>query len=61
MDKQKRLLTVKEFAKEYGFGVGKAYEIVRTRNFPMFKVGKKIYIISNKIENFFENSIGNNY
>ena len=57
----KKLLTVKEFAKEYGLGVNKSYEVVYSKGFPMIKVGRKIYVLKDKVDEFFINSIGTSF
>ena len=53
-----KLITVKEFASEYGLGVNKSYEIVHKKDFPKVKVGRKILIIRDKIDDFFIRQIG---
>ena len=55
---QKKTLTVKEFASQYGIGVNKAYEIVYTSNFPMIKMGRRIIVIASKVDDWFESKIG---
>ena len=57
----KKLITVKEFASEYGLGMNKAYEIVHAKDFPMIKVGTKILIIKDRVEEWLENNIGNSF
>ena len=57
----KKLLTLKEFAKVYGLGVNKAYEMVYSKGFPMIKVGRKIYVLKDKVDEFFINSIGTSF
>lgn len=57
----KKLLTVKEFAKEYNIGGNKAYELVHSKGFPMIRLGTKILIIENKIEEWLNNNIGNSF
>ena len=54
----KKTMTVKEFASLMGIGYNKAYELVHIKGFPMFKCGRKIFIISSKIDAWFENNIG---
>lgn len=58
MTENKKTITVKEFAEEYGLGLNKAYELVRAKGFPMFRLGKKILIISSKVDEFMESCIG---
>lgn len=49
-------MTVKEFAEYLGIGYIKAYELTRSKGFPMFKVGKKILIITSKVDEWIENT-----
>lgn len=53
-----KLITVKQFASEYGIGINKSYEIVHSEGFPKIKVGRKILIIRDKIDDFFYGQIG---
>lgn len=57
----KKTMTVKEFAELMGIGYIKAYELTRSKGFPCIKVGKKILIITSKIDEWIENSIGNTF
>lgn len=54
----KRLITVKEFASMYGIGHNKAYNMVNSKGFPMIKIGRKILILSDKVDEFLYNHIG---
>lgn len=58
---EKKTMTVKEFAELMGIGYIKAYELTRSKGFPCIKVGKKILIITSKIDEWIENSIGNTF
>lgn len=42
-------ITVKEFRSMYCISTKKAYELVRLRNFPSLKVGKRYYINKDKV------------
>ena len=42
-------ITVKEFRSMYCISTEKAYELVRLRNFPSLKVGKRYYINKDKV------------
>lgn len=53
---KKRTMTVKEFAEYLGIGYIKAYELTKSKGFPMFKVGKKILIITSKVDEWIENT-----
>ena len=57
----KKLITVKEFVSEFGIGTNKAYEIVNSKGFPVIRLGKKILIIRDRIDEWLENNIGNNF
>lgn len=57
----KPIMNVKEFAKAYGLGYNKAYQLVHTKGFPMFKCGRKIIIITSKVDEFLENCIGKEF
>ena len=54
---QKKLISVKEFSSEYGFGINKAYEIVNYPDFPKLKIGRKIYIVNSQIDNWINSRI----
>ena len=57
----KKLITVREFASEYSIGTNKAYEMVHSKDFPMVKLGRKILIIKDRVEEWLENNIGNSF
>lgn len=57
----KKTITVKEFALLMGIGYIKAYELTKSKDFPCIKVGKKILVITSKIDEWIENSIGNTF
>ena len=54
----KKTMSVKEFSNAYSIGENKAYEIVNMHNFPMVRCGKKIIIISSKVDEWLESQIG---
>ena len=56
-----KLITVKQFACEYGIGINKSYEIVHSEGFPKIKVGRKILIVRDKIDDFFVEQIGTEF
>lgn len=58
---KKRTMTVKEFANYIGVGYIKAYEITKSKDFPSFRVGKKILVISSKVDEWLENSTGKEF
>ncbi|MBP3930142.1 MAG: helix-turn-helix domain-containing protein [Peptostreptococcaceae bacterium] len=57
----KKLITVKEFASEYGIGTNKAYEMVNSKGFPVIRLGKKILIVRDRIDEFLYSNIGNSF
>ena len=57
----KKLITVKEFVSEYGIGTNKAYEIVNSKGFPIIRLGKKILIVKDRLDEWLENNIGNSF
>ena len=57
----KKLITVKEFATEYGIGTNKAYEMVNSKGFPIVKLGRKILVIRDKIDEFLYNNVGEKF
>lgn len=57
----KKLISVKEFASMYNIGHNKAYEMVNCKDFPKIKVGKKILILSEKIDEFLYSKIGTKF
>ena len=59
--KNKKLITVKEFAKEYGIGTNNAYEMVNSKGFPVVKLGRKILVIRDRVDEFLYKSIGNSF
>lgn len=61
MKNTKKLITVKEFAKAYNLGSNKAYNLVNAKDFPCIRMGKKILIIADKVDDFIENSIGKTF
>ncbi len=57
----KKLITVREFASEYGIGTNKAYEMVNSKGFPIVKLGRKILIIKDRIDEFLYDNVGNSF
>lgn len=57
----KKLITVKEFAIEYGIGTNKAYEMVNSKGFPIIRLGKKILIVRDRIDEFLYRNIGSSF
>lgn len=54
----KKTMSVKEFSECYGIGENKAYEIVNMDTFPKIRCGRKIIIITSKIDEWLESQIG---
>lgn len=59
--KNKKLITVKEFAKNYGIGLNFAYQLANAEGFPMIKTGRKINILADKVDAWLENNIGKQF
>ena len=57
----KKLITVKEFANEYGIGTNKAYEMVNSKGFPVVRLGRKILVIRDRIDEFLYNNVGEKF
>lgn len=58
---EKKTIDVKEFAKIYGIGITSAYNIVRYKDFPKIKVGKKIIIFKDEIDIWFRKHQGESF
>lgn len=52
----KKTMTVKEFAALMGIGYVRAYEVAKSKDFPCIKIGKKILIITSKLDEWIENT-----
>ena len=57
----KKIITVKEFAEMYGFGMNYAYQLVNAKDFPMIKTGRKINILADKVDEWLEKNIGKQF
>lgn len=57
----KKIVTVREFAKMYGFGMNYAYQLVNAKDFPMIKTGRKINILAEKVDAWLEENIGKQF
>lgn len=57
----KKLITVREMAAEWGLGVNKCYNMVNAKDFPAIRMGKKIYVIASKVDEFIEANIGRTF
>lgn len=55
---EKKTMTVKEFSKEYGIGMNKAYQMIKRDDFPRFNLGRKTLILVSKIDAWFERNSG---
>lgn len=58
---EKKLITVKEFATKYNLGLNKAYDLVHAKGFPCIRLGKKILVVSDKVNDFIDNNIGRTF
>lgn len=57
----KKTMTVKEFSKTYGIGMNSAYKVVNSEGFPAIRVGRKIIIIKDQVDNWFINNINRQF
>jgi len=57
----KKIITVKEFAEMYGFGMNYAYQLVNAKDFPMIRTGRKINILVDKVDAWLEMNIGSKF
>ena len=57
----KKIITVKEFAEMYGFGMNYAYQLVNAKDFTMIKTGRKINILVDKVDAWLEMNIGKQF
>ncbi|MFT8347754.1 helix-turn-helix domain-containing protein [Clostridium saccharoperbutylacetonicum] len=52
---EKIIITPKEFMEEFGFGRNTTYEdLFKRKDFPCFRIGKKIFINRNKLVEWFD-------
>lgn len=59
--KNKKLISVREFAEMYGLGVNYAYQLVNAEGFPMIKTGRKINVLIDKVDAWLEENIGKQF
>lgn len=52
-----KTMSVKEFSKVYNIGMNNAYKIVNTVGFPAIRIGRKILIIRDQVDNWFLENI----
>lgn len=52
-----KTMSVKEFSKVYNIGMNNAYKIVNTAGFPAIRIGRKILIIRDQVDNWFLENI----
>ena len=52
-----KTMSVKEFSKIYNIGMNNAYKIVNTVGFPAIRIGRKILIIRDQVDNWFLENI----
>lgn len=58
---EKKLITVKEMAENLGIGLNKAYDLVHAKGFPCIRLGKKILVVSDKVNDFIDSNIGRTF
>jgi len=59
--KNNKLMTPHELAEEYLIGINKTYQLINRKGFPVIKNGNRYLIIRNKVDEWFENNIGNEF
>lgn len=59
--KNKKLISVREFAEMYGLGVNYAYQLANAEGFPMIKTGRKINVLIDKVDAWLEENIGKQF
>lgn len=52
------IITVKDFNRITGIGINKIYDLVNIQDFPSIRIGKKYYIISSMVDEWFKNNVG---
>ncbi len=57
---EKRTLTVQELMAELHIGRKKAYEMVHSKDFPSFRIGRKILVSSDGLNDWLRNEEGKN-
>ena len=57
----KKIITVKEFAKNYGFSMNYSYKLANAEGFQMIKTGRKINILADKVDAWLEENIGKQF
>ena len=57
----KKIITVKEMSKKYGFGMNYAYQLANAEGFPMIKTVRKINILADKVDEWLEKNIGKQF
>jgi predicted DNA-binding transcriptional regulator AlpA len=54
----RNIITVKDFNRITGIGINKIYDLVNIQDFPSVRIGKKYYIISSMVDEWFKNNVG---
>lgn len=54
----KKTIDVKTFAKMYGFGINRSYELVKQEGFPCFHCGKRTLIFVDQLDEWFKENKG---
>ena len=50
---ERKTIDVKTFAKMYGFGVTRSYELIKQDDFPVFYCGRRILILVYELDQWF--------
>lgn len=58
---EKKTMRVREFAEVYGIGINNAYQLIHAPGFPKITLGRKVLIITSRLDEWFDNNIGNSF
>jgi len=58
---KKKVMTIKEFSEEYGFGECKTRQLIHAEGFPAIWNGNRAIIIRSKVDEWFEQQIGKTF
>jgi hypothetical protein len=54
---KKKTMRVEEFAKEYDMNLTRAYEVARRPGFPSIRIGKRLVVLRDGLDQWIENEI----
>lgn len=59
--REKKMLTVNEFAQMYGLKIRKARELTHIKGFPCIRIGVTYHIIASEVDRWFLKNIGKKF